>query len=396
MVGLENLLPCPPSSGRRPVRRTGVFLLLLTALVLLFFGGRPAPVAAVSCVLIALSLQEGKGALRSLAPVVLLGVLLFLAVLVAVLVWSVGWEGGMHAAALLASRIIVLGAVAHLLARNLDAEGILRWTGRLGLKRLGLALSLALNALPALSAAVQEVWIGHRNRFRSRGTALLRSPGLLELLLAHAARISADAAAAAALRGHSLVVKASGFPLPPGRPMLVLTGPANVGKTTILEEVCSLLGERGLRMSGFLQPKSVGGDGRRSFRIRNIRDGEERPLAVEAPDQEGSFGTSFLFDAGGLRLGEEALGESRDGDFLVVDELGPVELRGGGHFPALQESLRRATPSALIVVLRRHLVPDLIARLDAVDVRLIDGEEAQEEAAARLLKEIEEILGLED
>lgn len=378
------------------MRRRIAFVLISIAVVLVFASTWWTHVAAVACAVFALLFFEGRESLRSVHPAAALGLALVLSGFLGMLIWAVGWERGSAAGGILASRLLVLASCAHLIARSVDAERILVWMKEHGFERFGLALSLSLNALPSLSSVVQEVWIGHRNRFSSRRSAVIRAPELLELVLAHTARIASDAAAAAALRGHSSVVESSTLSVPTGIPILVLTGPASAGKTPALEEVCTRLQAQGISVSGFLQLKFRDENGRQAFRIRDLSNNREVVLARETLQAEGSFGTRFDFETEGLQLGAEALSSAQNGDLLVVDELGPVELRGGGHFPALQARLRRIRPTAMVLVLRRHLVPAFIARLDAVDVRLIDLSQGYQAAIANLLTQIDEIRGLSE
>jgi len=78
---------------------------------------------------------------------------------------------------------------------------------------------------------------------------------------------------------------------------------------------------------------------------------------------------------------------------LVVDELGPVELRGQGHMPALRQALALRPPRVLILVVRRHLVPALLAALSATDAYVVDVESEGDDAVSRvvgLVGEVEE------
>jgi nucleoside-triphosphatase THEP1 len=70
---------------------------------------------------------------------------------------------------------------------------------------------------------------------------------------------------------------------------------------------------------------------------------------------------------------------------VIVDELGPVEMRGRGHMPAVRTAL--ATPALLgaVLVVRRTLVPSLLAALDASDAVVIDVEEEGEQVVKTIL-----------
>jgi hypothetical protein len=69
---------------------------------------------------------------------------------------------------------------------------------------------------------------------------------------------------------------------------------------------------------------------------------------------------------------------------VVADEIGPVELRGGGHLPALRRALARARPRAVLLGVRRQLVPALLARLAPATALVVDVDEGGDAVAAVL------------
>ena len=63
---------------------------------------------------------------------------------------------------------------------------------------------------------------------------------------------------------------------------------------------------------------------------------------------------------------------------MIIDELGPVELRGHGHMPAVRRAMAGPDLQGAVVVVRRALVPSLLVELDASDAVVIDVEELAE------------------
>ena len=101
--------------------------------------------------------------------------------------------------------------------------------------------------------------------------------------------------------------------------------------------------------------------------------------------ESGQHGTGYVFEEEGLELARRALVSSPDDSVLVVDELGPVELRGKGHMPALRRTLASRSPRVLLLVVRRHLVPALLAALSAQEAHIVDVELEGAETVARVL-----------
>ena len=280
-------------------------------------------------------------------------------------------------------RTAVLLILADLASRNVSAERLLVVSARLGLQRLGLALSLALNALPHLVEAWREAWIALAvRRFRAR-PRLADLPRLAETLLAHTARVADEAAEAAALRGHS-AFSAPPLKVPTAPQLVVVTGRPGGGKTTALRAAAAALRARRIDVAGFLQLPVVESGARVGFVVHDLQSGQECRLASRAAPGAGQHGTSFLFDPRGFALARRALAGAPTGSVVVADEIGPVELRGGGHLPALQRAMARARPVAVLLGVRRQLVPAFLARLAPATAVVVDVDETADAAAAVL------------
>ena len=352
------------------MKRVGAVLLLCaTALAFLRHPAGPAAALVLSLV----------GA-RFIDPAALRGVLRVGAVLAfgfaaaitaAAVAWSAGAGRGVSVGAALFFRLLVLTTVATTLARTVDAETILRAAARLRLTRLGLVLGLALNALPHLIEAARDVWAALLTRRPSRYAVAFSLPRLAEVLLAHCGRIAEESAAAAALRGHDALTQTPAILVAPVA-TVVVTGAPGCGKTTALVALVEARKAAGAAVAGFLQPGIFDKGGKSGFLIRDVATGEEVTLARRVGVGEGDAGTRFRFDAAGLRLARRALARASAGDLLVIDELGPLELRGGGHMSAARQALAVEGLSGAVIVVRRSLVPQLLAALRVEDAIVVD------------------------
>lgn len=360
-------------------RFAGILLLVSVAAVLA--GNARIALAAATCAVCSAWILDRSALRTALGIGVWLAMFFAAAIAAAAVAWSAGPARGFEAGGMVLLRLVVLAVAAGVLVRAVDAELLLRFAQRLGMERLGLVLGLSLNALPRIAEASLEVWTAYSARGRNFGDRLRRLPGLGEVLLAHTARIAEEATAAAALRGHAALTRAH-RPLPLAIPTVVLTGPSGVGKTEAVLELAGRLRGRGVPVRGFVQVAVID-DGRKvGFRIRDLVSGEETGLAWWVGRKRGQFGTGFRFHVDGFSLGRRALERTDRGSLVIVDEIGPVELRGGGHMPAVRRALAVPDLAGVVLVVRRALVPSLLAAIDASDAKVVDLEDTSQAAIA--------------
>jgi nucleoside-triphosphatase THEP1 len=295
----------------------------------------------------------------------------------AVVTWAQGPQRGIELGGMVLLRLLVLMVAAAVLVRSVNAETLLRMTQKLGLERLGLVLGLALNSLPRLAEVAADVWTASRVRSDGAVARLRRLPGVGEVLLAHTARIAEEAAAAASLRGHSALTRPGNGLRTPVR-VVVVTGPGNGGKTETAIALVDELRAMDVPIFGFVQPGEFADGQKTGFRLRDVSSGQEAGLATQGERGEGDFGTRFRFSDEGFRLGREALSRAASESVVIIDELGPVELRGQGHMPAVRRALTVPDLLGAVIVVRRTLVPSLLGELDASDAIIIDVEDRGE------------------
>ena len=366
------------------MNRFAGLLLAVSAVIVLF--GDPLYAAWAALIAIAAAWILDPPALKAgLRAGVVLGIVFAASITAAVVAWAEGPQRGIAIGGMVLLRLIVLTVAAAILVRAVDAEALLRLTRKMGFERLGLVLGLALNSLPRIAEAASDVWTA--SKVRSDGTvARLRSlPGLGEVLLAHTARIAEEAAAAASLRGHSALTR-SGEALKLPVRVVVVTGPTDGGKTETVTAIAERMRTEGVPVAGFVQSGEFEDGKKIGFRLRDLATGEEAALATLGDRSEGEFGTRFQFSEEGFRLGREALSRTGSASVVIIDELGPIELRGQGHMPAVRRALAVPDLVGAVIVVRRALVPSLLAELDASDAVVIDVEVEGERSTDAILE----------
>jgi nucleoside-triphosphatase THEP1 len=145
--------------------------------------------------------------------------------------------------------------------------------------------------------------------------------------------------------------------------VFVLTGPTAGGKTTFLEKSLPRWRARGLSCAGFLSPATTDGNGERVYDLLELGTGRRLALLRrEGETQAEERIGPFFFIPGALDLARSIIRDARPRDLLVVDEVGPLELAGGGYWPALRAKLGERGTTVLLVA-REDILDALAAAL---------------------------------
>jgi nucleoside-triphosphatase THEP1 len=262
------------------------------------------------------------------------------------------------AAMVLRATMVLFGFTA--ISVELRNPSILTFVERRGLRGLSDALGVAFATLPAFTSALA----GERR--------LWRRPGQLIVSLLQTANglIAAGSAGSTA------------------RSAVVITGATGTGKTTLTLAVIDRLRSRGVRVAGILAPGILTGGRRTGFDVVNLTTGERVPLAREQGNVGGPHArwSRFAFSPEGLALGRRALtGDACGADVVVVDEVGPFELSGGGWAQPL-DALAHEYGGALLLVVRESVVDAVRARWGPADTTVCDVADADPDAIASRLQ----------
>lgn len=143
--------------------------------------------------------------------------------------------------------------------------------------------------------------------------------------------------------------------------VLVLTGPVHGGKTSLLARSLPAWRARGLVCHGFLSPAASDGSGD-GYDLLEIGPDLRRPFLRTRGEAAAERVGPFVFVPESLDRARAILLAAPPDGLLVVDEVGPLELEGGGLWPALRDALAgRRGPSLLVV--RAAILDEVAARL---------------------------------
>jgi len=244
------------------------------------------------------------------------------------------WWAGLMAGASMVFRAVMVMAGFSVVSVELRNPKILAWFERRGLEGLPEALNLAFATLPRLTAEISEM----RGRWRQPRSCLMDLVGMAEGLIGEP-------------------------PTPPS--VFLITGRPGDGKTTFATRLVEELTKSGVRAGGVLAPGLCENGRRTGFDLVDLSSGRRARLAeARAGVSWEKPAARFRFHRAGWRLGRAALNEKRlaRADYCVVDEVGPLELRGAGWAARLDELAEGRGPMVVILVVRESLIEEVCRR----------------------------------
>lgn len=156
--------------------------------------------------------------------------------------------------------------------------------------------------------------------------------------------------------------------------IIILSGPVHSGKTSFLQQVISRLRELRLRLDGYLSLAVIQNGENTGYDLFDLATEKAVPF-LRRKGKRGwpRVGRYFLIPDT-LEKARQKITRCSSRDFLIIDEIGPLEISGHGVWPAFSAWLKKPGRGCLVVV-RNSIVPDLLRRVGRSRVEVIDFKE---------------------
>jgi nucleoside-triphosphatase THEP1 len=145
---------------------------------------------------------------------------------------------------------------------------------------------------------------------------------------------------------------------------IIISGPINSGKTTYLHRLIAYYERKGASVGGVTAEARYASGRKSGYDICDIASGQQTALvrsnsgSTPPPDGAAQAVGRFILLDSGLEFSRKVLEAGLGCEVLCLDEIGPLEMRGRGHMPALKLILGKYR-GLLLLVARESVVEEL-------------------------------------
>jgi nucleoside-triphosphatase len=162
--------------------------------------------------------------------------------------------------------------------------------------------------------------------------------------------------------------------------LILWTGPKHSGKTTSATRLIEMALTEGFIVAGILEP-SLYDDGKLlGFDVLDLHSQRRTPLARRNKDKSSIGFFNFITD--GLKFGNAVLSSDKikSADLIIIDEFGPLEIKGQGWRRNI-DSLLSSSNAILLIIIRKELKETfrkLYANVPCLELEAIEENSARE------------------
>ncbi len=145
-------------------------------------------------------------------------------------------------------------------------------------------------------------------------------------------------------------------------PIIIISGNIQEGKTTFVHKVVNRLQRKDINVQGFYSEVVYIGDQRQGYELKNINSSKKITLCNINYKEDWDKQGKFYFNAEAVDYGNNILQKiNNTADLIVIDEIGPFEIKGKGWAKSINQICNNST-SPMLWVVRDSLVNKISRR----------------------------------
>jgi nucleoside-triphosphatase THEP1 len=155
--------------------------------------------------------------------------------------------------------------------------------------------------------------------------------------------------------------------------IVIITGEIHQGKSSFAKVITDWILEQKIRVGGFLSP-GINENGKRTgFNLLDLESSEQTELCSDKKDDNRIRFGQYYFNGETISRGLEilSLNNVSDKQLIVIDEIGPLELNGGGWNDAIEKLTGSSTTPQLWVV-RKSIVRKINRKWNVGNIYIFD------------------------
>lgn len=150
--------------------------------------------------------------------------------------------------------------------------------------------------------------------------------------------------------------------------LVVITGESGSGKTTACRRLIQYLRQKGRDVAGVITEASYQDQHKQALLVEDVFTQTRQPLAEILPVTDGPGTGKWHFHLSGVEWGNEIIQQAATHEYLIIDELGPLELQQQKGWVNGIQALRTGSYQKALVVIRPSLLTQFQSLMNDIAV----------------------------
>lgn len=151
----------------------------------------------------------------------------------------------------------------------------------------------------------------------------------------------------------------------------LITGEVHGGKTTWVKQAVSAWQDKGFPLAGFFSEAVIKDGDHIGYDLIELNGHKRHPYLRIPGEPDWPRAGRFRMKPETLEKARSLILEQKGPELLIVDEIGPMEIKGKGLWPVLEQKLI-PEPTECLIVLRKRIAEDFAVMLKDADVKVYD------------------------